>query len=62
MQISTRWFAPMIVAGFALEAASPAGAQSGAKNGEWRTYGGDLAGCGKMESFQQAPVILVLPS
>jgi quinoprotein glucose dehydrogenase len=43
MHRSTRWFAQLIpVACFALWAVLPADAQSGAKNGEWRTYGGDL--------------------
>jgi quinoprotein glucose dehydrogenase len=40
---TSRWFARWIsVASLAIWAVWPAAAQSGAKNGEWRTYGGDL--------------------
>src|ERR1700752_165749 len=43
MHTSARWFARMIpVASLVIGAVMPAGAQTGAKNGEWRTYGGDL--------------------
>jgi len=39
----SRWCARMLpVAGLAVWALAPAAAQTGAKNGEWRTYGGDL--------------------
>jgi quinoprotein glucose dehydrogenase len=42
MQRSIRSFETMIAACFVLGITSPCGAQTGAKNGEWRTYGGDL--------------------
>ncbi|HLJ22977.1 MAG TPA: pyrroloquinoline quinone-dependent dehydrogenase [Candidatus Acidoferrales bacterium] len=40
---ASRWIAPCAFTLFSLAAALPAGAQTGAKNGEWQTYGGDLA-------------------
>jgi quinoprotein glucose dehydrogenase len=43
MRILSRWIAPTALAGCLLWTTIPASAQSGAKNGEWQTYGGDLA-------------------
>jgi quinoprotein glucose dehydrogenase len=43
MRILSRWIAPTALAVCLLCVAIPASAQSGAKNGEWQTYGGDLA-------------------
>src|ERR1700730_2153268 len=43
MRILSRWIAPTALALCLLCVAIPASAQSGAKNGEWQTYGGDLA-------------------
>src|ERR1700686_4659868 len=43
MRILSRWIARTALTGCLLLAGIPASAQSGAKNGEWQTYGGDLA-------------------
>ena len=43
MRAYCRWIARIAPIAFLLVANFPAGAQTGAKNGEWRTYGGDLA-------------------
>ena len=43
MRAQIRWIARIAPVAFLLLANFPAGAQTGAKNGEWRTYGGDLA-------------------
>ena len=43
MRTLSRWIAPTALALSLLCVAIPASAQSGAKNGEWQTYGGDLA-------------------
>jgi hypothetical protein len=43
MKRLSRWIATIAPMIYLLCVAVPASAQSGAKNGEWRTYGGDLA-------------------
>jgi quinoprotein glucose dehydrogenase len=43
MRKHSRWFARTVAAACLLLANLPASAQTGAKNGEWSTYGGDLA-------------------
>src|SRR5215468_8757821 len=43
MQTLSRWFVHVVpIAGLIFSTTLPAAGQSGAKNGEWTTYGGDL--------------------
>ena len=43
MRTHSRWMGCAALTAFLLVASFPAGAQTGTKNGEWQTYGGDLA-------------------